>query len=256
MPGFKPYLLDSGPQTASTGKQIQLMQNTPKNKRVQSLMFTANLSITTPAMMQGTVTLAILAAICNSLVSSAILTINGKTLWTLTGYQLFQLAMYKSRNVPSMMFINNNGDLFVPAASTTYTAKLAIPFYFNQPTNQFPSLLCPGVAQLFNANLQWNRGAAVANLSGGGALSAYTLTNVNLLAILGFEEGYYCAPMAFIDIPTLALKTTPISGGYIPNVLNTTPATTSATGIIVSYSTPYGEEIHGVLPDESTVKTP
>lgn len=260
MGGIRPWFVDSGPANNDT-KEIQLFKSAAKNERVPNIQFAAR--VTAAKAMDPVITgdgLAFLTAWINKIVQSVKLTVGGKTLWTLTGYQMFLLSMHKVRNIPVVPYIDTNGTITSTIGNIATAQNISIPFHFNQPITKYPSLLAPGVAQLFQASLAWTMGDATAAITtglGAGSLTA-TYTNKRLLASLGFERGYYCAPLAFIDLINLANVNTPVPGGFIPNALNVLPGAAdatapTATGELKSYSTPYGEELHGINPDEAGV---
>lgn len=257
MPGARPWFMDSGPANAAD-KSIQLMKSTPKNARVANLLFEGSGSYSTNNATAWTnPTLGDIQSLLDIFISSAKLVCGGKTLWTLAGSELFTLSIAKARNMPTFIGIDANGlqtGQILDNAGTAVVELAAIPFYFNNPTHAYPSLLAPGVAQLYLAELTWTRGDSTAGFvtnSGGRVITTYS--NVRLHATLQFELGYFVCPMAFIDKINLSNANTPISGGYIPYVVSKKPGNTSATGEIKTYATPYGEEIHGQLPTELAV---
>lgn len=266
MGGFRPWFVDSGPASASN-KSIQLFQNAPMNERIVNLELAADVSIKNVS--GGNITdadvptITELMSYINALVAQAKLTVNGKTLWTLTAKRMFLLAMYKTRNVPTNPFIDGLGYSRVPGEqysmpnpfannATNARGKIVVPYYFNQPSAREPALFAPGVAQMKNTSLYWESGTygAGTNFTFNGKNVELYFTNVRLIANFGFDRGYYVAPMAIIDTPNLANAVTPIAGGLVPNVLNELGGDSSATGEVKSYVTAYGEELHGVTPSE------
>lgn len=253
MGGIRPWRVDDGPAN-NASKDIQLLLSAAKNERVPNVLFMADIQLDSAAgAFSSAPTLAEEQALLNKFIFSAKLIVGGKTLWTLDGSELFALAMHKSRTLLEAPGLDSQG-FAVPLRATV--TRICIPFYFNQPITKYPSILAPGAAQLYQQILTWTRGDGTATFQyAGRADTLVTCTNVELVASFGFEKGYYVAPMAFIDKINLANTNTPIPGGFIPNVVSKTDAVTlaAAVGRIVSYSTPYGEEIHNLTPTKVAV---
>lgn len=245
MGGFNPWKLNNGP-AASASLDIQIYQNTPKNRRAANLMFFADYASSWSGPGATPMAVADFYTMLNRFIETSKLTIGGKTLWTLNGQEHFGFDIVKMRDIPSLPYIDTNGSLTSSIASISTPTPFCLTYHFNQPRAKYPSMLAPGTAQLFNGILTWTRGADAQTI-GAGTLT-HTFSNPTLYTSLAFEYGYYCAPLAFIDKYNLTQLTTPISGGLIPNSFNKTPAASSTTGEVISYNTPFGEEIHGVRP--------